>query len=63
MAVDGVGNGPPFSKARWARPRVHGADTAHGLFGCGGRPLERVGALRPSGRRSSLTAMVDRGAS
>ena len=27
-----VGNGPPFSKARWARPRVHGAGSVHGLF-------------------------------
>ena len=30
MAVGGVGNGPPFSKARWARLRVHGAGTVHG---------------------------------
>ena len=33
MAVGAVGNGPPFSKARWARPRVHGAGSVHGLFG------------------------------
>jgi hypothetical protein len=26
-----VGNGPPFSKARWARLRVHGAGSVHGL--------------------------------
>ena len=27
-----VGNGPPFSKARWARLRVHGAGSVHGLL-------------------------------
>lgn len=35
MAVGAVGNGPPFSKARWARLRVHGAGSVHGLFGRG----------------------------
>ena len=48
MAVDGVGNGPPFSKARWARLRVHGAGTVHRLFGHRGRALERVGAVTRS---------------
>jgi hypothetical protein len=43
MAVGAVGNGPPFSKARWARLRVHGAGSVHGLFGRGDRPRERVG--------------------
>jgi hypothetical protein len=43
MAVGAVGNGPPFSKARWARLRVHGAGSVHGLFGRGDPPRERVG--------------------
>jgi hypothetical protein len=43
MAVGAVGNGPPFSKARWARLRVHGAGSVHGLFERGDRPRERVG--------------------
>ena len=33
MAVGAVGNGLPFSKARGARLRVHGAGSVHGLFG------------------------------
>ena len=41
MAVGAVGNGPPFSKARWARLRVHGAGSVHGLFG---RAIGRVRA-------------------
>ena len=32
MAVGAVGNGLPFSKGRWARPRVHGPGSVHGLF-------------------------------
>lgn len=43
MAVGAVENGPPFSKARWARLRVHGAGSVHGLFGRGDRS--------PRGRR------------
>ena len=41
MAVGAVGNGLPFSKARWARLRVHGAGSVHGLFG---RAIGRVSA-------------------
>jgi hypothetical protein len=63
MAVGAVGNGPPFSKARWARPRVRGAGSVHGLFGRGDRLPERVGVANPSTLRSSAGAIVDRGAS
>ena len=63
MAVGAVGNGPPFSKARWARPRVHGAGSVHGLFGHGDRPPERVGAANRSTLRSSAEAVDERGAS
>jgi hypothetical protein len=45
MAVGAVGNGPPFSKARWARLRVHGAGSVHGLFGRGDRV--GVGVVKP----------------
>ena len=47
MAVGAVENGPPFSKARWARLRVHGAGSVHGLFGRGDRPREHVGVAKP----------------
>ena len=47
MAVGGVGNGPPFSKARWARLRVHGAGTVHGLFAHRGRALGARGRRHP----------------
>jgi hypothetical protein len=32
MAVGAVENRRRFSKDRWARPRVHGAGSVHGLF-------------------------------
>jgi len=60
MAVGAVGNGPPFSKARWARLRVHGAGRVHGLFGPGDRP-HGVGALksgRPAGRPTRRTSFL-----
>ena len=52
MAVGAVGNGPPFSKARWARLRVHGAGSVHGLFGLGGGGWrERQEEGQSSGKR------------
>jgi hypothetical protein len=63
MAVGAVGNGPPFSKARWARLRVHGAGSVHGLFGRDDRPAERVGVPNRSSLRSSTEAIVNPGAS
>ena len=62
MAVGAVGNGPPFSKARWARLRVHGAGSVHGLFADDDRPIERVGGGNRSTRGSSTAAIVDPGA-
>ncbi len=40
MAVGAVENRPRFSKDRWARLRVHGAGSVHGLFLCA-RPARR----------------------
>ena len=51
MAVGAVENRRRFSKDRWARPRVHGAGSVHGLVLC----------ARPAGRSPSL-AMPIRGA-
>jgi len=56
MAVGAVENGPPLSKARWARLRVHGAGSVHGLFGRGDRRA-RVGAAKRSSLRSSVAAI------
>jgi len=51
MAVGAVENGPPFSKGRWARLRVHGAGSVHGLFGRGDRsPAARGGEIRSTHR-------------
>jgi hypothetical protein len=47
MAVGAVGNGPPFSKARWARLRVHGAGSVHGLFWRDDRRRDCVGVAKP----------------
>lgn len=53
-----VGNGPPFSKARWARLRVHGAGSVHGLWR-GDQALERVGVATRSSLRSSAETIGD----
>ena len=54
-AVGAVGNGPPFSKARWARLRVHGAGSVHGLFGA---TIDGVTAW-PWPNRSSLKSSAE----
>jgi hypothetical protein len=48
MAVDAVENRRRFSKDRWARPRVHGAGSVHGLFLC----------ARPAGRSPRLSMPI-----
>jgi len=58
MAVGAVGNGLPFSKARWARLRVHGAGSVHGLLTWADRPRARGGVRNRSARRSAGAAVV-----